>query len=99
MHYARLFIVIAILSQQAIAAEMSPEERCSKLGDIAKQASQMRLDGKDMTEALEILQKADKAGLPEDMVNGAVRISYMAKMKPDGMRNYYISECEKDILR
>jgi hypothetical protein len=99
MHYARLFIVTAVLSQQAIAVDMSPEERCSMLGDIAKQASQMRLDGKEMNEAVDTLQKADKAGLPEKMVSGAVRISYMAKMKPDGMRNYYISECEKDILR
>lgn len=33
------------------------------------------------------------------LVNGAVRISYMAKMNPDSMRNYYISQCEKDILR
>ncbi len=99
MHYSRLFIITAILSQPAIAAEMSPEERCSKLGDIAKQASQMRLDGIDMNEALDTMQKADNADLPDDMVNGAVRISYLAKMNPDSMRNYYISQCEKDILR
>jgi hypothetical protein len=99
MHYATIFIVTALLSQPAIAVEMSPEERCSKLGDIAKQASQMRLDGKEMNEALATMQKADNADLPGDMVNGAVRVSYMAKMKPDSMRNYYISQCEKDILR
>jgi hypothetical protein len=99
MHYARLFILTAILSQPVIAEEMSAEERCSKLGDIAKQASQMRLDGKDMNEALDTMQKADNAGLPDDMVNGAVRVSYMAKMNPNSMRNYYISQCEKDILR
>lgn len=39
MHYAKLLIVTAILSQPAIAAEMSPEEKCSKLGDIAKDES------------------------------------------------------------
>jgi hypothetical protein len=91
--------VTAILSPPVIAAEIWPEERCSKLGDITKQASQMRLDGKDMNEALDTMQKADNADLPGDMVNGAVRVSYMAKMKPDSMRNYYISQCEKDILR
>ncbi len=99
MRYAKLLIVTAILSQPAISAEMSPEEKCSKLGDIAKQASQMRLDGKDLDEALDTIQKADNAGLPDDMVNGAVRISYLAKMNPDSMRTYYISQCEKDILR
>jgi hypothetical protein len=45
------------------------------------------------------LQKADNAGIADDKVSGAVRVSYMAKMKPDDMRNYYISECNKDILR
>ena len=99
MHYVRLFIVTAILSQPVIAAEMSPEEKCSKLGDIMKQASQMRLDGKDMNEALATIEKADNAGLPDDMVNGAVRVSYAAKMDPISMRNYYISQCRKDIIR
>jgi hypothetical protein len=52
-----------------------------------------------MNEALDTIQNADNAGLPDEMVNGAVRVSYMAKMKPDSMRDYYISQCEKDILR
>jgi hypothetical protein len=99
MHYAGIFLLAALLSQQAIAAELSPQEQCSKLGDIAQQASQMRLDGKDMNAAMETLQKADNAGIADDKVSGAVRVSYMAKMKPDDMRNYYISECNKDILR
>ena len=99
MRYAGIIFLTALLSTQAIAAEMTAEERCSALGDIAKQASQMRLDGKDVNKAMETLQKADKMGLSEDRINGAVRISYMAKMKPDSMRDYYISECKKDILR
>lgn len=99
MHHARLFVLAVILSQPAIAVAMSPEEKCSKLGDIAKQASQMRLDGKDVSEALDTMHKADNSGLPDDRVNGAVRVSYMAKMNPDSMRSYYISQCEKDINR
>ena len=92
MHCAGFFLLTALLSTHAIAAEMTAEEQCSKLGDIAKQASQMRLDGKDMNKAMETLQKADNSGLSADRVKGAVRISYMAKMKPDSMRNYYINE-------
>lgn len=99
MHYAGLIALTVLLSQPVIAAEMSPEERCSKLGDIAKQASQMRLDGKDVNEALDTLQNADNSDLPEDKVNGAVRVSYMAKMDPDSMRDYYIGQCNKDIPR
>ena len=99
MRYTGIIFLTALLSTQAIAADMTPEEKCSKLGDIAKQASQMRLDGKDMNKAIETLQKADNKGLSADRVSGAVRISYMAKMKPDSMRDYYISECKKDILR
>ena len=99
MRYAALVLLTVLFSQQAVAADMTPEERCSVLGDIAKQASQMRLDGKDMNKAIETLQKADNTGLSADRVSGAVRISYMTKMKPDSMRDYYISECKKDILR
>lgn len=99
MHYTGLIILTALLSQPIIAAEMSPQERCSKLGDIAKQASQMRLDGKDVNDALDTIHKADNASLPVDKVNGAVRVSYMAKMNPDSMRDYYIKQCEKDIQR
>ena len=99
MHYAGLIILTVLLSQPVIAAEMSPEQRCSKLGDIAKQASQMRLDGKDVNEALETVQNADTSGLPADKVSGAVRVSYMAKMDPDSMRNFYIGQCKKDIPR
>ncbi len=97
MHCAGIAILTVLLSHPAIAAEISPEERCSKLGDIAKQASQMRLDGMDMNKAIETLQEADTTGLPEDKVSDAVRISYMAKMKPDSMRDYYVSQCKKDI--
>ena len=99
MRYAGIIFLTALLSTQAIAAELTPEEKCSKLGDIAKQASQMRLDGTDINKATETIQKADNTGLSEDKVSGAVRISYMAKMKPESMRDYYISECKKNILR
>lgn len=99
MRYAGIIFLTTLLSTQAIAAEMTPEEQCSKLGDIAKQASQMRLDGTDMNKAVETIQKADNTGLSEKRVKGAVHISYMAKMKPDSMRDYYISQCKKDILR
>ena len=99
MHYVKLFIATAIVSQPVIAAEMSPEDMCSKLGDIAKQASQMRLDGKDKNEALAAIEKADNAGLPDDRVSGAVLVSYAAKMAPDSMRDYYISQCKQDIIR
>ena len=99
MRYAGILFLTALLSTHAFAAEMTPEEKCSKLGDMAKQASQMRLDGKDMNKAVKALQKADNTGLSEDEISGAVQISYMAKMKPASMRKYYISECKKDILR
>ena len=99
MRHATLVLLTVLFSQQALAADMTTEERCTAQGDIAKQASQMRLDGKDMNKAMETLRKADKTGLSEDKINGAVRLSYMAKMKPDSMRKYFISECKKDILR
>lgn len=99
MQYAGMLLLATLLSQQAMAAAMSPQQRCSKLGDIAKQASQMRLDGEDMAAVMESLQQADNAGITDDEIGAAVRVSYMAKMKPDDMRDYYISECSKDIIR
>lgn len=99
MQFAGIFLLVALLAQQAIAAPLSPQEQCAELGDIAKQASQMRLDGEDMSAAMAVLQEADNAGIADDQISGAVRVSYMAKMKPDAMRDYYISECNKDIIR
>jgi hypothetical protein len=92
-------MLTVLLSHSVISAALSPQEQCATLGDIAQRASQLRLDGKDVKEALDTLQQANSSGLPEDKVAGAVRVSYMAKMSPDDMRRYYISQCEKDSLR
>ena len=81
---------------------MSQEEQCTKLGDVAEQASRSRLEGLNMDKAIDAAlssNETDKLDISEKRVSAAVRISYMAKMEPESMRNYYISQCKKDILR
>ncbi|MEA1890516.1 MAG: hypothetical protein U9N50_12155 [Pseudomonadota bacterium] len=102
MRYAGLVLFAVLLSQQSAAGELSQEEQCTKLGEVAEQASRSRLEGLNMNRAIDaalIDHDAEKLGISEKRVMAAVRISYMAKMKPESMREYYISQCKKDILR
>lgn len=102
MNRSILIIFLALSCQQTVAAELSAEEQCSRLGKVAEQASQLRLTGVEMDKALKTVKqnyKFDGSDADEYRVNGAVRISYMAKMKPDKMREYYVSQCLKDVLK
>jgi hypothetical protein len=100
MRYSEIFTVIMLLSFPVLA-DMTPEERCEKRGDVAKEASKMRISGADKDTAtnalIEIYDHPD-SGVTANNVHGLVMVSYMAKMKPDNMRNYVIDQCEKDIL-
>ena len=97
------FTILCTLSIQKNAiADMTQDEVCVKLGEISGQASQLRLDGVDMENATSQFQNSPKItelGLPDKRIEGAVRIAYMAKMKPESMRNYFVEECRKDILK
>lgn len=103
MRYISLALLpLMFFSQAALGEELSPAETCKQRGDIAMQASKLRLAGVDKQTAMETLVNAENAkqsGIAENQVKGAVHVSYMAKMQPEKMRDYFISECNKDILR
>ena len=105
MNRAILFtctMLCTLLIQKNAIAEMTQDEVCVKLGEISGQASQLRLDGVDMENATSQFQNTPEItelGLPDKRIEGAVRIAYMAKMKPESMRSYFVEECRKDILK
>jgi hypothetical protein len=102
MRYISLVLFLLLFSQCALGEESSPQEICRQRGDIAMQASKLRVAGVDKQTAIETLvniEKAKQTGVAENLVKGAVHVSYMTKMEPVKMREYYISECNKDIMR
>ncbi|MCU7835362.1 MAG: hypothetical protein KZQ83_08915 [gamma proteobacterium symbiont of Taylorina sp.] len=102
MKYCSIVLFTILLTQNVLGEELSPEEKCTQRGAIAEQASKMRVAGVKKETTIETLVKKEKAkqsGVTEKLVKGAVNISYMARMKPEKMRDYYISQCKKDIIR
>ena len=102
MKFFSIFLFTFLLIQHVNSQELSPGEICTQRGAIAEQASKMRIDGVKREDATEILvrqENAKESGVSKNLVTGAVNVSYMARMKPEKMRDYYISQCKKDFIR
>ena len=83
-------------------AELTPEQRCDKQGEVAAQAAKLRISGTDKDTAMKTLNRIyDRpgTGVTADNVRGMVTVAYMAKMKPEQMKKYAIDQCRKDILK
>ena len=96
-----MFVSILFFSS-LVLADMTPEERCEEQGDVAEKASNLRISGDDKETAISTLTKEyDHSGTSITALNvrGLVTVSYMAKMKPEKMRDYAIAQCKKDILK
>ena len=101
MRYSGMFAIFMLLSFPLLA-DLTPEERCEKQGDVAKEASKMRISGVDKnTTTNTLIEKYDHpdSGVTANTVRGYVMVSYMAKMKPENMRDYAIDQCKKNILK
>ena len=95
-------IALAALLVLPVQAEMAPEERCRKQGDVAQQAANMRLSDVDKDTAVKTLKRMydqPGSGVTAQNIQGLTTVAYMAKMQPDKMRDYAIAECEKNILK
>jgi hypothetical protein len=95
-------IIALTLSGPATAGDLTREQECVALGTIAEQASRLCLNGVEQDQALDTILQAEDTGassIAPAKIKGAVRISYMAKMQPEKMRDYYVRQCTKDILR
>jgi hypothetical protein len=93
-----IMLVTLPFFQAAIAEELTPAQQCAALAEYAAQASQLRLDGVATESAAETLLndlQSANSGIPQARVRGVVQYSYMAKMKPADMRNYYLSQCKQ----
>ena len=102
MRYSRLLLFCAIYISLPVSANITPEERCEKQGDVAEKAANLRISGADKetaTNTLTEIYDRPGSGVTAQNIKGMVMVSYMAKMKPDQMRNYAIAECKKDILK
>lgn len=101
MRYFGIFTIVMLLSFPAFAG-MTHEEHCEKLGEVAREASEMRISGADKettTTALIEMYGQAGSGVTADNVRGQVMVAYMAKMKPEKMRDYVSDQCTKDILK
>lgn len=102
MRYYGLLLFCAIVISLPVSAESTPEERCEKQGDVAEKAANLRISGADQDTATRTLTEMydhPGSGVTAQNIEAMVMVSYMAKMKPDQMRNYVIAECKKDILK
>jgi len=93
-------LALTIFFSFPVFADITPEERCEKQGDVAKEASSMRISGVDKETATDsLIKKYDRpgTGVTANRIQGMVMVSYMAKMKPEKMRDYVIDQCKKDI--
>ena len=102
MRYSGLLLLSALFISFPLSADITPEERCEKQGDVAEKASSLRISGVDKETATQTLTETyDRpgSGVTGQNIEAMVTVSYMAKMKPDQMRNYVIAECKKDILK
>ena len=101
MRYSGMFVVIMLLSYPVLA-DMTPDERCKKRGEVAMEASKMRVSGTDKdttTNTLIEMYDHPGSGVTANNIRGLVMVSYMANMKPGKMRDYAIDQCKKDILK
>ena len=101
MRYSILLYIVSIISTPALA-DMTPEQKCEKQGEVAQEAARMRTSGLDKNTATTSLIKTyDKpgSGVTETNVRGLVMVSYMAKMEPEKMRDYAIDQCRKNIMK
>ena len=95
-------LAFAVFISVSVIADMTPEERCEKQGDVAEQASYMRISGVDKETAIESLKKIynhPDTAVTANSISGLVTVSYMAKMTPESMRIYAIDQCKKDLLK
>ncbi len=102
MRYSGVIASLLLLSFPAFSADMTGEERCLKLGEVAEQATNMRMSGTDKDTATEtLIEMYDQpgSGLTTNKVRGMVMLSYMAKMEPKKMRDYAVAQCKKEILK
>ena len=102
MRCCRLLLCCTIFLSFSVSSETTPEERCEERGELAHKASSLRIQGIDKDAAIGTLtEEYDRLDTSITALNvrGWVTVSYMAKMKPDQMRNYAIAECKKDILK
>lgn len=101
MSFTGIFVVVMLLSFPVLA-DMTPEERCEKQGEVAQESSKMRVSGADKdTTTRTLIETYDHpgSGVTANNVRGLVLVSYMAKMKPDKMRDYAIDQCKKDNVK
>jgi len=102
MRYSGIFASLLLLSCPAFSADMTDEHRCLKLGEVAEEASRMRIAGEDKDTATSSLLKMygqPESGLTTDKIRGMVMVSYMARMEPEKMRDYAIAQCKKDSIK
>ena len=102
MRYFGVVVGLLLLSFPAFSADMTAEERCQKLGEVAEKASSMRISGEDKDATTSALLKTydhPESGLTTDKIRGMVMVSYMARMEPEKMQDFAIAECRKDIPR
>jgi hypothetical protein len=102
MRYLGVFASLLLVSCPAFSAEMTAEERCLKLGEVAEKATNMRISGEDKDTATSTLIKMydqPGSGLTTNKIRGMVMLSYMAKMEPKKMRDYAVAQCKKDIIK
>ena len=100
--YRSGILILAIFISFPVFADTATEEQCEIRGDVAEQASDMRISGVDKEAAIESLNKIydhPDTGVTANNIRGLVTVSYMAKMTPENMRNYAIDQCKKDILK
>ena len=96
-----MFVSILLFSSLVLAS-MTPEERCEEQGDVAEKSSHLRLSGVDKETAISTLAKEydhSETSISDSNVRGLVTVAYLAKMKPEQMRDYAITQCKKDILK
>jgi len=101
MRYSGILAFLLLFSIPSFA-DMSPEQRCEKQGEVAQEASKLRISGVDKDTATKTLIRMydqPDTGVTANNVRGMVMISYLSKMKPEKMRDYAITECKKNILK
>jgi hypothetical protein len=102
MRYLGIIASLLLFSYPAFSADMSDEERCTKQGEVAEKAANMRISGVDKdTAARTLIEMYDQpgSGVTANNVRGMVMVSYMAKLEPKKMQDYAIAECKKNILK
>lgn len=100
MLYSVLLVFFSTLISFSASAEITPEQRCEKQGDVSAEAANLRISGADKETATKTLVEMydhPGSGVTAQQIEDMVMISYIAKMKPDQTRSYVIAECKKDI--